>query len=74
MTFFTLLDFIVSKNHNIMKYILFITLCKSIGLIAQKPIMDSAAVVNWPLLVKEGAALSHDGNYFSFKILNQPAR
>lgn len=40
-------------------------------LLAQKPIIDSSAIVNWPYL-ECNAVISNDGNYFMYVIQNQP--
>ncbi len=39
---------------------------------AQKPIIDSLAIENWPLLSPIDCVISNDGNYFSYRIENVP--
>ncbi len=39
---------------------------------SQKPIIDSVAIINWPLLSSNYCSISNDGNYFSYRIENLP--
>ncbi len=58
----------------IVKKTLILLLCSVIAqtLMAQKPIIDSLAIVNWPI-VDMNSVISDDGSYFSYRVDNKPA-
>lgn len=52
--------------------LLSLLMCCTSLLFAQKPVLDSLTIVNWPSL-EYGAIISNDGCYFMYIIGNQPA-